>query len=255
MFDTLWQDIRYAARLIRKDRGFAAATVGTLALCLAANTAIFSVVNAVILRPLPYPEPERLVTMFNAYPGAGATRGQNGVPDYFDRLNATDVFEQLAVYTWTRVTVGGQRQGDVERILGMTVTPSFFRTLRVQPMRGRLFAEADAEFGQHQKVVLSDGLWRRLFPGRDDVSGTELRVNGQSYAVVGVLPPSFRFDPDSELWMPAAFTPEDRADSRRHSNNWQMIGRLVPGATLAQAQTQIDAINRSEEHTSELQSR
>ena len=243
MLDSLWQDIRYAARLIVKDRGFAAATVATLALCLAGNTAIFSVVNAVILRPLPYPEPERLVTMFNAYPGAGATRGQNGVPDYFDRLNATDVFEQLAVYTWTRVTVGGQRQGDVERILGMTVTPSFFHALGVQPMRGRLFGEADAVFGQQQKVILSDGLWRRLFPGRDDVSGTELRVNGQSYAVVGVLPPSFRFDPDSELWMPTAFTPEDRADSRRHSNNWQMIGRLVPGATLAQAQAQIDGIN------------
>ena len=237
------QDLKLAARLLMKDRGFAAATVATFALCLAANTAIFAVVNGVLLRPLPYPQPERLITMFNAYPGAGAIRGANAVPDYFDRLQETDVFGELALYTWTGVTIGGQGQGDAERIQGMTVTPSFFRTLGAQPLRGRIFGEADAHIGQQRAVILSDRLWRRIFPGRVDVTSAELRVNGEPYTVIGVLPDAFNFDPDVQLWLPAAFSPEDRADGQHHNNQWQMIGRLAPGATLAQAQRHIDALN------------
>jgi predicted permease len=241
--DRIVQDLKLAARRLLKDRGFAGATIATLALCLAANVAIFTVVNAVLLRPLPYPESDRLVTVFNTYPGAGSNRSANSVPDYFDRLRETNAFEQIGLYTWASVTIGGQRQGEAEHMLGMRVTPSFFRTLRVTPLRGRLFGESDGEVGQHLKVILTDGLWQRLFPGRTDVAGAELRINGQTYAVVGVMPSSFRFDPDSQLWMPAAFSPEDRADNRRHSNNWQMIARLVPGASLTGAQAQIDALN------------
>ncbi len=239
--ESVVQDLKLAARLLVRDRGFAMATVATLALCLAANAAIFAVVNATLLRPLPYPEPERLVTMFNAYPGAGASRGQNAVPDYFDRLRETNAFEDLALYTSANVTVG--TQGGAERILGMAVTPSFFRALRVTPRQGRLFDESDGEIGKHQKVILSEGLWRRLFADRTTVAGAELRIDGQPYTVVGVMPGSFRFDPDSQLWMPAAFSPQDRADNRRHANSWSMLGRLRPGATLARAQAQIDALN------------
>src|SRR5258705_9284213 len=114
--DKLRQDLRLAVRLVLKERGFAAATVATLALCLAANTSIFAIVNAVLLRSLPYPAPERLITMFNAYPGAGVTRGANSVPDYFDRRRETDVFEALAVYMSTGVTIGGNGRGEAERI-------------------------------------------------------------------------------------------------------------------------------------------
>jgi len=235
------QDLTLALRLLFKERGFAVATIATLALCLAANAAIFAVVNAVLLRPLPYPAPDRLVTMFNAYPGAGVTRGSNGVPDYFDRLQEEDVFEELALYMSTSVTIGGH--GDAQRIPGMTVTPSFFRALRVQPLHGRVFDDADGEIGRHRKVILSEGLWQRLFPGRTDVAGTDLRIDGEPYDVVGVLPSSFGFDPDSQLWMPAAFSPADRADNRRHSNDWRMIGRLVHGVTVMQAQRHIDALN------------
>jgi putative ABC transport system permease protein len=241
--DRIVQDLKLAARRLLKDRGFAGATIATLALCLAANAAIFTIVNAVLLRPLPYPDSDRLVTVFNTYPGAGSNRSANSVPDYFDRVRETDAFEEIGLYTWAAVTIGGQGQGEAEHILGMTVTPSFFHTLRVQPLRGRLFGESDGEVGQQRKVILTEGLWQRLFPGRTDVAGAELRINSRAYAVVGVMPSSFRFDPDSQLWMPAAFSPEDRADNRRHSNGWQMIARLVPGATLARAQAQIDVLN------------
>jgi len=241
--DTVVQDLRLAARRLAKERGFVGATIATLALCLAANAAIFAVVNAVILRQLPYPEPDRLVTVFNMYPGAGSNRSANSVPDYFDRLRETNVFRELALYRSATVTVGGQGQGEAERIFGMTVTPSFFRTLGVQPVRGRLFSESDGEVGQERKVILSKRLWDSLFAARPDVAGAELRINGQVYAVIGVVPTSFRFDPDSELWTPAAFSPQDRADSQRHSNNWQMIGRLESDASLEEAQAQIEALN------------
>src|SRR4051812_15233697 len=139
--DTVIRDLKLAARLLLKDRSFALATITTLGLCLAANTSIFAIANAVFLRPLPYPEPERVVTIINAYPGAGSVRSQNSVPDYFDRLHETNAFDELALYRPASVTIGGQGRGEPERILGMTITPSFLRTLRVQPLQGRLFTE------------------------------------------------------------------------------------------------------------------
>jgi len=242
--DRLAQDIRFALRLLARDRGFTATTVTTLALCLAANIAIFALVDAVLLRPLPFPEPDRLVTMYNAYPGAGAMRGSNGVPDYYDRKRETDVFEEIALYRSSGVTIGGEGQGDAERVPSMPVTPSFFRLLRAAPLRGQLFTEADAEPGRDPTVVLSHGLWQRRFGGREAALGETLRVNGVQHTVVGILPEGFRFvDPDVQLWTPVAFTPEERGDDRRHSNNWQLVARLRPGATIAQAQQQIDAIN------------
>jgi predicted permease len=242
--DRSLQDLKFAVRLLRKDRGFTITTVATLALCLAANAAIFAIVNSVLLRPLPFPEPERIVTIFNAYPGAGVERASNGVPDYYDRLAGVAALESIAMYRTAGVTVGGQGQGEPERLSSMPVTPSFFRLLRAPSHRGRTFTADDAEPGRERKVILSYGSWQRLFAGRDDAIGRDVRINGSPYSVIGVMPQGWRFiDPDIELWTPAAFTPEDRSDERRHSNNWQQIGRLAPGATLLQAQAQIDAVN------------
>lgn len=241
--DTILRDIRLAVRLLWKDRAFTATTVATLALCLAANAAIFGVVRSVLLRPLPFPEADRILTMDNAYPQAGAYRGASGVPDDDDRLRETDVFEEIALYRTNGVTLGGLDHG-AERLTGMVDAPTFFRLPRARPFRGRLFEESDAEPGRKRKVVLSFGLWRRLFGGRDEAVGRTLRIEGEPYDVVGVLPDGFRFvDPDVQVWLPAAFTPADRSDDRRHRNNWQMIARLKPGATIAQAQSQIDALN------------
>ena len=243
--DRLLQDLRFAGRILWKDRGFTVTTVATLALCVAANTAIFAVVHAVLLKPLPFPEPERLATVFNSYPAAGAVRASNGVPDYYDRLAQAPAFEEIGMYRSNGVTIGGQGAA-VERVMSMPVTPSLFRVLRAQPLRGRLFTEQEAEVGQNRKVVLSYGFWQRSYAGQDAAVGTEVRINGMPYTIVGVMPQSFRFiDPEVQLWTAVAFAPEERADDRRHSNNWQQIGRLKPDATVEQAQSQIDAINRA----------
>lgn len=242
--DRFLQDVRFAGRLLLKDRAFTLTTVATLALCVAANAAIFAIVNSVLLRPLPFPDPERILTVFNAYPGAGVERASNGVPDYYDRLAGVTAFEELAMYRGAGVTIGGQGQGEAERLTSLIVTPSFFRLLRAQPYRGRVFTEEEAQVDHDKKVILSYGLWQRLYGGRDEAIGGDLRVNGTPFTIVGVMPPDWRFvDPDVQLWRPVAFTGEQRSDDQRHSNNWQQIARLKPGATVEQAQSQIDAIN------------
>ncbi|MBY0494874.1 MAG: ABC transporter permease [Cyanobacteria bacterium] len=243
--DRLLQDLRFALRLLWKHRNFSITTIATLALCLAANVAIFAVVNGVLLKPLPFDEPDRLVRMFNKYPGAGVdSGGSNGVPDYFDRRRDMTALEEQALFREAGVTISGSGLGEAERIQAMTVTPSFFKVLRMQPYRGQLFTDAQGELGQEKVVILTHGFWQRLFAGRDDAIGQDLRLGGEPYKIVGVLPPGFVFlNPDIQLFRPAAFTAREKSDDSRHSNNWQQFGRLKPGATLEQAQSQLDAIN------------
>jgi predicted permease len=243
--ERLLQDVRFAGRLLWKDRSFTATTVATLALCLAANIAIFAVVNGVLLKPLPFPEPDRLVRFFNKYPGAGVeTGGSNGVPDYFDRRRALTAIEEQALFREAGVTLSGSGLSEAERVDAMQVTPSFFRVLQTQPQRGQLFDDSHGELGQEKVVVLTHGLWQRLFGGRDTAIGEDLRLGGEPYRVIGVLPQGFVFlNPDVQLFRPAAFTARERSDESRHSNNWQHFGRLKPGASIEQAQSQLDALN------------
>ena len=245
--DSIWQDLRHAVRGLRHDRGFTLAAVATLSLCLAANIAMFAVVNGVLLKPLPFPEPDRLVTLHNRYPGAGVEVADNGVPDYYDRLEALAALESLAMYRPAGLTIGGERS-EPDRVQGLTVTPSFFEVLRVRAARGRLFGEEEAEVGRDQKVVLTHGYWQRALGGRDDVIGTTLRINGTPFEIVGVLPEDFRFlDPDLALIRAVAFTPAERADDQRHNNNWQQIGRLRAEASVQQVQAQLNALNTANE--------
>jgi len=241
--DRLWQDLRVAVRGLRKDRAFTLTTVATLALCLAANIAIFAVVDGVLLKPLPFDDPDRLVTIYNQYPGAGVEVASNGVPDYFDRLEALAALDGLAMYRQTGMTIGGDRT-DPERVQGLQVTSSFFDVLRVEPYRGRLFTREEDEPGRDQKVVLTHGYWQRAFAGDTTAIGQSLRVNGLPMTIVGVLPPDFRFvDPDILVVRAVAFTAEERADTARHSNDWQQLGRLRPEATVDQVRSQLAALN------------
>ncbi len=243
--DRLLQDVRFAIRLLWKDRNFSLTTIATLALCLAANVAIFAVVSGVLLKPLPFPEPDRLIRFSNKYPGAGVdTGGFNGVPDYFDRKRDMTALEETAVFREAGVTISGSGLGEAERLTSLLVTPSFFRVVRAQAHRGQLFTDAQGEIGQEKVVILAHGLWQRLFGGRDDAIGQDLRLGGEPYKIAGVMPPGFVFlNPEIQLFRPAAFTAREKSDESRHSNNWQQFARLKPGATLEQAQSQLDAIN------------
>ncbi|MDP3719904.1 MAG: ABC transporter permease [Acidobacteriota bacterium] len=242
--ERLLQDLRVAVRVLWKDRSFAVTTVATLALCLAANVAIFAIVDGVLLKPLPFDQPDRLVRIFNKYPGAGVEIGDNGVPDYFDRKAGLTAAEEIAMFRQAGVTVSGSGLGEAERIQAMTVTPSFFRVLKVQPARGQAFTDAQGELGQEKVVILSHGFWQRVFGGRDDAIGQDLRLGGELHRVVGVMDPAFRFlNPDIQLYRPAAFTAAEKSDESRHSNNFQQFARLKAGATIEQAQSQLDAIN------------
>jgi len=236
------QDLRFGTRLLWKDRGLTLTTLVTLAVCIGANAAIFSVVHSVLLRPLPFAESERVVLTYNSYPRAGVIHTESGVPDYYDRLRDVTAFEQIAMYEDLGLTLGGA--GSASRIHATGVTPSFFPLLRVQAGRGRVFRPEEGEIGGEHKVILSHALWQRLFAGSDKAVGKDLRLNGVPFSIVGVMPPDFVFlQADVQLWIPLAFTARQKADESRHSNNWTMIGRLRPGATVQQAQQQIDALN------------
>lgn len=224
-----------------KDWRFASMVILTLTVCISANTALFTIVNSVLLEPLPVPEANRILVMANAYPKAGLGKAQfSGAGDYYDRLRDVKVFEEQALFNLGAQTIDDN--GSPERIPGMAATPSLFRLLRVPPELGRTFTDNEGELGEHQKVILSHGLWQRLFAGDRAVLGRELRLNGRPFTIVGVMPQSFLFiDPTVRFWVPLAFPAQQK--QARHSNNWYNIGRLKPGATVAQAQAQVDAIN------------
>jgi putative ABC transport system permease protein len=234
-------DLRVGLRLLWKDKAFTITAVLTLAVCIGANTALFSIVDRVLLRPLPFPDANRIVLMGNHYPGAGVEIGNSSsAPDYYDRLRETTVFSEQAMYNSTSVSI--DQNGTPSRIRIMNVTPSFFRLLGIAPRLGRTFNDAEGEIGSENKVVLSYALWRSAFGDDAAVVGRDVRLDGQPYTVVGVMPPTFSFvSDDIMLWRPLAFTPQRK--QQRHSNNWQNIGRLKPGATVRQAQDQIDALN------------
>jgi predicted permease len=236
-------DVRVGLRLVWKDKAFTTTAALTLAICIGANTALFSVVEHVLLRPLPFPDSDRIVLMGNHYPGAGVdTGGSSGAADYYDRLRETDVYTEQAMYVSTSLSV--DQNGTPTRIRAMFATPSFFRLLGVPPEIGRTFSESEGEIGSENKVVLSHGFWQSAFGGDPGIVGRDIRLDGQPFTVVGVMPKRFVFvNDDVILWRALAFTAERK--QQRHSNNWQNIARLKPGATIKQAQDEIDALNRA----------
>ena len=240
--DNVMKDVRYAVKLLIKQRGFTAAALLTLALCIGANTAMFSVVRSVLLKPLPFRDADAIVYMTNSYPGAGIPRASTGVPDYYDRIERTTVFSHLALLQTNGMTVG--EPGRPERITGMAVTPSFFSLLYADAALGRTFTDAEGEPGAADVAIISHGMWQEQYAGAPDVLGRTIRINERPHEIVGVMPRGFEFQQaDARVWVPLAFTAEQRADDRRHNNSWEMIGRLKPGGTVAQAQRELDRIN------------
>jgi predicted permease len=239
--DLFLLDLKYGIRSLWRDKGFALTALLTFSVCIAANTALFAIVNSVLLRPLPVADANSILLMSNEYPNAGASGGNNSSSgDYFDRLREMTVFESQAVFRAHDQTV--ELNGSPQQIRGMQVTPSWFDLLRVSPALGRAFTREEGEIGADQEVILSHGLWQQLYAGDKAALGRDLRISGRPFKIVGVMPPDFTFiEPEVRLWLPLAFTAEQK--TVHHSNNWYHIGRLKPGATLQQAQAQVNALN------------
>ncbi len=241
----MFQDLKFGLKLLWKNKAFTVAALVTLALCIGANTAIFTVLDGVLLRGLPFPEPDRLVTMYNLYPGVGVTdRGSNAVPDYFDRRKLTDVFSDVALIAHNGYDVG--MANAPQRIHGLRVTPSYLRILAVQPVLGRTFIDDEAILGKDKVAILSEGLWKDMFARDPNVLGRDIRLSGVPYRIVGVLPERFASlgDEPPLVWLPLAFTPQETSDDARHSNSRGMIARLRPGVSVAYAQQRINALNK-----------
>ncbi len=244
LIDELRRELSYAARLLRKTPGFTATALLTLAVCLGANLTIFAVIDSVLLRPLPFPDSGKLVTIFNTYPKAGVERDGSSVTNYYERRGQIPAFSSLSIYRYGTEIIGDI--GSTERQPTMRVSPEFFVTLGLGPVIGRTFTDEETTSDTDQVAILSDTYWRQRYDADPNVIGKRVRVNSVPRTVIGVLPPTFRFlSSDPQLFLPLASRAEDRTPLQRHAggNVTQMIARLKPGATLAQAQSEIDAQN------------
>lgn len=245
-FDELLRQTRYAARLLRKSPGFTITALLTLAVCLGANLTIFAVMDSVLLRPLPFPHADRLVTMYNSYPKAGVERDGSSIANYYERRGRIPAFSGLALYRYGAAVVG--KAGATEREQISLVSPDFFSTLGTGLAIGRGFTEAETSLQADKVVILTYEFWRQHFNADPHAIGKQIEVDGVPYRVVGLLPHGFRFlSSKAQLYFPFSSGLEDRSSRERHSggNSKQLIARLRSGATLAQAQSQIDAQNRS----------
>jgi len=235
----LWQDLRYGARMLLKQPGFTLVAVFTLALGIGANSAIFSVVNAVLLRPLPFKEPERLVKIWENKPDM--VQGTTSIPNLEDWREQNDVFTGVAAYQFGSFSLPGREYP--ERIFGSTVSANFFELVGVAPQAGRVFREGEDRAGAHRVAVISARLWQRNFGADPEIVGKEVMLDGENHTVIGVMPAHFRFPSRLvEVWVPLVPTPDEIADRADHK--FLALGRLKPGVTFDQAQEQMRAIAR-----------
>jgi putative ABC transport system permease protein len=237
--NTLWQDLRYAFRSFLKTPSFAVVAIITLGLGIGANTAIFTVVNATLLRSLPYKEPDRLYHLWETRSQEEQKQREASYPDFLDWRQASSL--DVAAYTGSRgVTLTGR--GEAQRIASTGVSTNFFSVLGIEPMLGRAFLPEEEKPGAGRVVVLNYALWQRMFGGDEKIIGEPLTLNGQTYTVVGVLPQSFQFAlrPGIEMWMPVE--PGPMQLSRRYMHWIKVFARLKPKVTIEQAQTDLQTI-------------
>lgn len=235
--DFLRQDLRYTARALRRTPGFAVTAVLVVALEVGANTAAFSLADQVLLRPLPFPQSERLVKLWQTVPGY--SRMELSPANYRDWKNMSRSFQGLGAYNSNAVNLVGQ--GEPERVDIAAVDSDVLPVLRVQPLLGRAFAPADDREGAAGTVLLSYGLWQRHFGGDPAILGRQLLLNNERFTVIGVMPRSFCFpDRDAQLWTPLRLAADSYVD--RNDNYLHAVGRLRPGVTLAQASSEMNVV-------------
>ena len=248
----LLQDLRFAIRQMAKKPGFAAVIVLTMALGIGANAAIFSVLDAVLLRPLPYSQPERLIKIWSRFAGIGMPNDQNWVsaPEFRDYQQLNHSFSDLAGINSGSFNLGVK--GSPQRVVGAAVSPNLFSMLGVQPLLGRAFLPEEAQPGREHVVVLSYALWRRVFAGNPNVIGSTLDIDGVPMSIVGVMPSGFAYPDESEIWGPLAFSPDDLSENSRGNHGLEVLGRIKPGLSYAQVQSDMDRVAKTiiEQHAS-----
>ena len=239
-------DVVFALRMMRKAPGFTAAAVLTLALGIGANSTIFSIINATLLKPLPFPDPDRLVLVFKSY-GKGGNINIVSAPNFWDWQRRNRVFDRIAIFdsAGRGYSLGASAGGrEAEQVSGLRVTADFFKVLGVEPFLGRAFLKEEEAPGRDRVVVLSHGLWTRRYGADRTIVGRPIRIDGENRVVVGVMPPGFTFQFWSnprELWVPAGWT---RGDHERGSNSFVSIARLRPGTSVERANAEIAGIQR-----------
>src|SRR5262245_10656015 len=237
---TLWHDLRYGARMLLKKRGFTVVAVITLGLGIGANTTMFSVINGLLLRPMPFKDPERLVHLDEKAQKAGFETLGLSFPDFSDWRSRSGSFERMALYEDGSFTLSsGNTNERAERVGGAIVTASLFPLLGVETVQGRHFLEEEDKPGAAPAAIIGYGLWRRRFGGDPGVIGRSARIDGESVTVVGVMPAGFGFPINAEIWKPmgAAYDENDRGHHSAYG-----IGRLRPGVTIEAARSEIEAI-------------
>ena len=236
--NTLFQDIRYAVRSLLKRPGFVVIAITTLALGIGANTAIFTVVNSVLLRPLSFPQSEAIVAFDSINPSKGFTEGPMSIPDFADWKNQSQSFEQMAAF----VPIGAilVSNDESERVHAAIVTTDFFPLLRTAALRGRSLQPDDYKESSDDVAVLSYGLWQRRFGGSESLVGQKVLLGKWGFTIIGVMPPGFDYPERSEIWLPFAPNPAKQARDNRFIN---VIGRLKPGVTVQQAQVEMTLLN------------
>jgi putative ABC transport system permease protein len=236
----LVQDLRYAQRSLRRAPGFTAVAIVTLALGIGANTALFSVVSGVLLRPLPFPEPDRLVRVWASVSSGTVVRRSPALPDYREFRDRNRTFDALGAYAPGSYSATGIDRP--EMLPAVRVTANIWHVLGIEPLHGRLFTDAEQQWGNHRVVVLSHQLWQRRFGGDPAAIGRVLELDRQPFTVAAVMPANFRFGgPDTQVWAPMAFPPGDVADSR-DSYFIELLGRLERGITIDQAHGDLSII-------------
>src|SRR5688572_26153391 len=236
------EDVRYALRALASRPLYALASIAVLAVAIGANTTVFSVFNGLFLRPLPYPDGDRLVMVYDSYPKVNMPNAGTSIPDYLDRREQAPSLESLAIMTEQPRTLVGD--GPPQRVRVARASASLFEVLRTGPALGRTLT-ADDETRNERVVVLNHRLWSARFGARADIVGSSIRLDGDSFRVIGVMPEGFGFlDSGVDAYVPFAFTPEQRSDAARGNQFSISVGRLAPRATIEGLNAELDAIVR-----------
>ena len=241
-------DFNYAVRQLFKSPDFTCVAAVTLGLCIGANLTIFAVLDAILLRSLPFPQPERLVALNNAYPGAGIERGGASIANYFDRRNSITGFDAIGMYREILYTVGEAES--CRRVETARVTPGFFELLGVPLAMGREFTNDELDFSKGDVVILTDRFWRGYFNADPNILGRTFTMMGRPTTVLGVLPPGFRYlSSKAEIFRPLTHYRDRRSSTNLHAQDGQMIARLAPDSTIHDAQAQLNAFNARQMRT------